>query len=126
LYYAIKAIVVRRKGEGNIRNKPTFHFSLVVSASSDRTIKLWKPSIDSFHTIGYHTDYAKCLAYASKPGWVASGGLDRRIILWDIEKSEATLTMDSGPTHHVTDGPTESTSKKWISWFFIYLLTLYI
>ncbi|KAI8882025.1 WD40 repeat-like protein [Backusella circina FSU 941] len=85
----------------------------VVSASSDRTIKLWKPFSDTAtktHTIGYHTDYAKCLTYASKPGWVASGGLDRRIILWDIEKSEAMLTMDSGPTHHVTDGPTENTN----------------
>jgi WD repeat-containing protein 48 len=63
------------------------------------------------------------LAYASKPGWVASGGLDRRIILWDIEKSEATLTMDSGPTHHVTDGPIENTSKQ-ASYY--YFFTLFI
>ncbi|KAL0135275.1 WD domain-containing protein [Mucor lusitanicus] len=85
----------------------------VVSASSDRTIKLWKPYSDTpraAHTIGYHTDYAKCLTYASKPGWVASGGLDRRINIWDIEKSEAALTIDAGPASHFTDGSSESTS----------------
>ncbi|GAN06004.1 WD domain-containing protein [Mucor ambiguus] len=85
----------------------------IVSASSDRTIKLWKPYSDTpraAHTIGYHTDYAKCLTYASKPGWVASGGLDRRINIWDIEKSEAALTIDAGPASHFTDGSSESTS----------------
>lgn len=86
---------------------------IVVSASSDRTIKLWKPYSETpraAHTIGYHTDYAKCLTYASKPGWVASGGLDRRINIWDIEKSEASLTIDAGPASHFTDGSSDSTS----------------
>ncbi|KAI8639396.1 WD40-repeat-containing domain protein [Parasitella parasitica] len=84
----------------------------VVSASSDRTIKLWKPYSDTprtAHTIGYHIDYAKCLTYAANPGWVASGGLDRRINIWDIEKSEAALTIDAGPASHFTDGSNEST-----------------
>ncbi|CEP07720.1 hypothetical protein [Parasitella parasitica] len=84
----------------------------VVSASSDRTIKLWKPYSDTpraAHTIGYHTDYAKCLTYAAKSGWVASGGLDRRINIWDIEKSEAALTIDASPANHFTDGSNEST-----------------
>lgn len=86
----------------------------MVSASSDRTIKLWKPYSDTpkaAHTIGYHTDFAKCLTYASKPGWVASGGLDRKINIWDIEKSEAALSIDAGPSHHYTDGTSEGNSK---------------
>ncbi|KAI8078256.1 WD40-repeat-containing domain protein [Gilbertella persicaria] len=84
----------------------------VVSASNDRTIKLWKPSSDmkAAHTIGHHMDYAKCLTYASQPGWVASGGLDRRINIWDIEKSEASLTIDAGPVHHYTDNTSENTN----------------
>ncbi|KAI8390199.1 WD40-repeat-containing domain protein [Blakeslea trispora] len=75
----------------------------VVSASNDRTIKLWKPYSDTpktAHTIGHHMDYAKCLTYASQPGWVASGGLDRCINIWDIEKTEASITIDAGPTNH--------------------------
>ena len=85
---------------------------IVVSASSDRTIKLWKPNSKTTHTIGYHTDYAKCLAYASEPGWVASGGLDRRIAIWDIEHSAATVTIDAGP--HQLDGSSESTSMNYL------------
>ncbi|CAO3645376.1 unnamed protein product [Mucor hiemalis] len=83
----------------------------VVSASSDRTIKLWKPYSDTpkvAHTIGWHTDYAKCLTYASKPGWVASGGLDRKINIWDIEKSEASLSIDAGPVNHYSDGSSDT------------------
>lgn len=107
---------------GNTRNgnliyicklKNSFSMQTVVSASSDRTIKIWKPYSDTpkvAHTIGLHTDYAKCLTYASKLGWVASGGLDRRINIWDIEKSEAALSIDAGPSHY-NDGANESSSK---------------
>ncbi|CAO3698779.1 unnamed protein product [Rhizopus stolonifer] len=85
----------------------------VVSASSDRTIKVWKPYGDhpkTAHTIGTHTDYAKCLTYASHTGWVASGGLDRRIKMWDISQSKETISMDAGPSNHFADGSNESNS----------------
>ncbi|KAI8974896.1 WD40-repeat-containing domain protein [Pilobolus umbonatus] len=72
----------------------------VVSASSDRTIKLWKPHSPP-QTLGWHTDFAKCLTYASQAGWVASGGLDRRINVWDIQKQEQVISIDATPaTHH--------------------------
>lgn len=59
----------------------------MISCSSDRTMKLWHPHKTSApHTIGYHTDYIKALAYASGPGWVASGGFDRKIALWDVKE----------------------------------------
>ncbi|KAI9473666.1 MAG: WD40-repeat-containing domain protein [Benjaminiella poitrasii] len=83
----------------------------VVSASSDRTIRLWKPYSDTpkaAHTIGCHMDYAKCLTYASKVGWVASGGLDRRINIWDLERSEAALTINADPANHLTDNSVEN------------------
>ncbi|KAI8086121.1 WD40-repeat-containing domain protein [Halteromyces radiatus] len=87
----------------------------VVSASADRTIKLWKPySEDSHqaHTIGWHTDYVKCLAYAPQAGWVASGGLDKRINIWDLEKREASLTIQVGSMNINNDhsGDTSNTS----------------
>ncbi|CAI2176828.1 6755_t:CDS:10 [Funneliformis geosporum] len=59
----------------------------LISCSSDRTMKLWFPHKTSIPcTIGYHTDYIKALAYASGPGWVASGGFDKKIALWDIKE----------------------------------------
>ncbi|KAF8982692.1 hypothetical protein BGZ46_000810 [Entomortierella lignicola] len=62
----------------------------LVSASSDRTVKLVRPhshNPTSAHIIGTHGDYVKTLAYASGPGWVASGGLDKTVNIWDIKES---------------------------------------
>ncbi|CAG8445457.1 6484_t:CDS:10 [Ambispora gerdemannii] len=57
----------------------------LISASSDRTLKLWHPhKTDNPINVGNHTDYIKALAYAPGPGWVASGGFDRKIAIWDI------------------------------------------
>ncbi|KAG0023247.1 hypothetical protein BGZ80_009982 [Entomortierella chlamydospora] len=63
----------------------------LVSASSDRTVKLVRPhSRDpTSHIIGTHGDYVKTLAYASGPGWVASGGLDKTVNIWDIKEGRS-------------------------------------
>lgn len=71
----------------------------LVSASSDLTVKLWRPHAEqqSAETIGVHSDYVKCLA---TPGvhsdWVASGGLDRKIKLWDLNGGGEKLQIDIG------------------------------
>ncbi|KAG8753415.1 hypothetical protein FRC12_011551 [Ceratobasidium sp. 428] len=60
----------------------------VVSASSDGTLRTYNPhSTDLPNILGTHTDYARCLAYASGPRWVASGSFDRTIKLWDISRA---------------------------------------
>ncbi|KAG0364651.1 hypothetical protein BGZ54_007287 [Gamsiella multidivaricata] len=41
------------------------------------------------HIIGTHGDYVKTLAYASGPGWVASGGLDKTVNIWDIKEGRS-------------------------------------
>lgn len=68
---------------------------IVVSGSSDRTLLLWPcqppgiangdPSWNPTPSpIGAHSDYVRTLCYSSQQNWVASGGLDRRICVWDL------------------------------------------
>lgn len=63
----------------------------VISASSDASVKLWRPEAFDHtpNTIGTHADYVKCVA---SPGetqtWAASGGLDHHIITWDLTSAQ--------------------------------------
>ncbi|KAI0131165.1 WD40 repeat-like protein [Daldinia grandis] len=70
--------------------------SALVSASSDLTVKVWRPEFGDTepHTIGQHADYVKCVATPSSADWVASGGLDRKIYLWDLNGKGKSLEID--------------------------------
>ena len=77
----------------------------LVSASSDITVKVWRPHGEdgkSASTIGVHSDYVKCLASPdSHSDWVASGGLDHKIRVWDLSGAGERLeidTMEEGST----------------------------
>jgi len=70
----------------------------LVSASSDISVKVWRPLADDLsppQTIGIHNDYVKCLASPGRRAtWIAAGGLDRKICLWDLNGSGKTLELD--------------------------------
>ncbi|KAI1104454.1 WD40 repeat-like protein [Jackrogersella minutella] len=68
----------------------------LVSASSDLTVKVWRPEFGDTepHTIGQHADYVKCVATPTSADWVASGGLDRKIYLWDLNGKGKSLEID--------------------------------
>ncbi|KAI0385311.1 WD40 repeat-like protein [Hypomontagnella monticulosa] len=68
----------------------------LVSASSDLTVKVWRPEHGDTepHTIGQHADYVKCVATPASADWVASGGLDRKIYLWDLNGKGKSLEID--------------------------------
>lgn len=72
----------------------------LVSASSDLTVRVWRPlsnESEAPQTIGQHADYVKCLATPSpQADWVASGGLDRRICLWDLNGAGKKLEIEVG------------------------------
>lgn len=71
--------------------------SALVSASSDISVKVWRPHAEEPthpQTIGLHGDYVKCLASPGRNStWVASGGLDRKVCLWDLEGGGKTLQI---------------------------------
>jgi WD repeat-containing protein 48 len=73
--------------------------SALVSASSDTTVRLWRPhseSTDVPERIGKHTDYVKALASPdSQASWVASGGLDHKLYLWDLNGGGEILSIDA-------------------------------
>ncbi|KAH8731030.1 hypothetical protein GQ44DRAFT_643146 [Phaeosphaeriaceae sp. PMI808] len=82
--------------------------SALVSVSSDITVKLWRPAAaDPLppQTIGLHTDYVKRVA---SPGgnedWVASGGLDRKISLWDLNGAGKKLDIAVGDDENTAKG----------------------
>ena len=73
----------------------------LISASSDLTVKVWRPHSeeDSQRTqiIGEHADYVKCIATPPadmNANWIVSGGLDRKICLWDLNGGGKTLEID--------------------------------
>lgn len=72
----------------------------LTSASSDLTVKVWRPHSEqdrSTSTIGLHDDYVKCLASpAAHSDWVASGGLDHKIRIWDLNGAGEKLQIDVG------------------------------
>ncbi|KIV87431.1 hypothetical protein PV11_02976 [Exophiala sideris] len=80
----------------------------LVSASSDVTVKLWRPhghETTQAYTIGSHSDYVKCLATPDHTAnWVASGGLDHRICLWDLNGGGQTLEINVGKAEDVVKG----------------------
>jgi WD repeat-containing protein 48 len=71
----------------------------LVSASSDTTVRVWRPYSEAAElpvSLGRHADYVKCLAtLGQNSNWVASGGLDHKIILWDLNGGGETLKIDT-------------------------------
>lgn len=93
-------------------------YRLVLSASSDATIKLWNaPKGTCMSTLRTHKvtpvavrtmcdrhirfliqDFVKCLAYAKDKEQVASGGFDNNIFLWDINVLTALTAVNNTVT----------------------------
>ncbi|KAL8907357.1 MAG: hypothetical protein Q9207_001475 [Kuettlingeria erythrocarpa] len=78
----------------------THNNSALVSASSDTSVKIWRPHAHERQipiSIGAHSDYVKCLASpGSNADWVASGALDHKIRVWDLQGGGERLCINSG------------------------------
>jgi WD repeat-containing protein 48 len=66
----------------------------VISASSDRSVKIWNPHDPTTsmipQTLGTHKDYVRALALAPKANWIASGSFDKTIKVWDLKEMRST------------------------------------
>lgn len=71
-------------------------------------MKVWRPHSEESRlptTIGHHNDYVKCLASpAAHSDWVASGGLDRKIRIWDLNGGGERLQINVGEDEHNAKG----------------------
>ena len=94
----------------------THNNTTLVSASSDVTVKAWRrhgEASGSATTIGLHSDYVKCLATPGPDAdWVASGGLDHKICLWDLSGAGQRLEINVGKLDAVTKGSVYALSAK--------------
>lgn len=68
--------------------------STVISASSDRSVKIWNPHDPTTsmtpQLLGTHKDYVRALALAPKANWIASGSFDKTIKVWDLKEMRST------------------------------------
>ncbi|PBP23273.1 WD domain-containing protein [Diplocarpon rosae] len=68
-----------------------------LAVDSDQSILPLSNESEAPQTIGQHADYVKCVATPSPHAdWVASGGLDRKICLWDLSGAGKKLEIASG------------------------------
>ncbi|GAA5958591.1 hypothetical protein JCM21900_003989 [Sporobolomyces salmonicolor] len=90
----------------------------LVSASSDSLVLAWNPHSSDHHDqvtptqVGRHGDYVRCLATARETHWVASGGFDRKIKLWDVGegRTQPLIELPSPPASVYSLGTTPSGS----------------
>ncbi|CAM9689503.1 unnamed protein product, partial [Ectocarpus fasciculatus] len=65
------------------------------------------PRPNALATVAGHGDYVKCLTYAEQGSVLVSGGLDKRILLWDLQRMSAPLMVlrgGSGAAEGGSDG----------------------
>ncbi|KAJ8760887.1 hypothetical protein K2173_021925 [Erythroxylum novogranatense] len=71
-----------------------FHtHSVAFCAASDGCISRYDLDSETANAVGTHHDTATCVAYSEQTCQVVSGGLDKKIIAWDIRSAKAHTHM---------------------------------
>lgn len=78
------------------------HYSIMVSASEDATIKVWDYESGEFeHTLKGHTDVVQDLSFDPTGALLASCSADMQIKIWDFTSYQCMKTL-SGHDHNVS------------------------
>ena len=79
-------------------------------------MKAWQPHSEDRQvpvTVGVHNDYVKCLTTPdTHSDWVASGGLDHKIRLWDLNGGGEKLTINVGESDSNAKGSVYALSTR--------------
>ncbi|KAK3230334.1 hypothetical protein Dsin_002215 [Dipteronia sinensis] len=76
-----------------------------LAISSDSTLALTGSKDGSVHTVNIttgkvvrslvsHTDSIECIEFAPSPPWAATGSMDQKLIIWDLQHSSPRSTCD--------------------------------
>lgn len=90
--------------EGHKANVGSIVFSpdskILASASLDGTLRLWKirntGKASFLKEMAKHTDGVRCVCWASNGAFIASGGIDGKILLWNSEGDYLGLIANTG------------------------------
>ena len=68
----------------------------LVSASLDKSLRVWRPDGTLQRTLPGHAEYLTCVAVAPEGGGIVSGGFDRQIRLWNADADAQVAAFAGG------------------------------
>ena len=68
----------------------------LVSASLDKSLRVWRPDGTLQRTLPGHAEYLTCVAVAPEGGGIVSGGFDRQIRLWNADADAQVAAVAGG------------------------------
>merc|ERR1711963_322473 len=82
-----------------VRFSPNTEKPIIVSAGWDKTVKVWNLANCKLKTNHYgHQGYLNCVTVSPDGSLCASGGKDKKTMLWDLNEGKHLYTLDGGDT----------------------------
>lgn len=72
---------------------------MIASASSDRTIKLWRRDGTLVTTLSVHEGMVYAVNFSPDSKWLASAGADKAVLLWNVSDITLERLLAKGCSH---------------------------